>query len=208
MVYLFDMDGTLIDSMPTFGGAILNFLDDVGANYPDDVIKIVTPLGFAGTVKYFKEELKLTFTDEYILSALGNNMLDGYLNSIPAKPGVEDKLTELKNAGHVLAVLTASPHLTLDPCLKRLGLDKLFAKIWSSDDFGKTKADPSIYLDALNELGARPEECIFLDDNVGAVKAAKAAGLHAYGIYDESSSEFIEEMKSVAEKYIYGFSEL
>ena len=208
MVYLFDMDGTLIDSMPTFSGAIIKFLDEVGASYPEDVIKTVTPLGFAGTVKYFREKLKLELTDEFIMKSLGENMLAGYLYTIPSKPFVKEKLTELKAAGHTLAVLTASPHLTLDPCLARLGLDKLFDAIWSSDDFGKSKSDPSIYLDALDRLGVAPSECIFVDDNVGAVKAAKAAGLHSYGIYDPSSEEYKEEMRKEAEKYIMDFSEL
>lgn len=208
MLYLFDMDGTLIDSMPTFGAAIIKFLDDTGASYPDDIIKTVTPLGFAGTVRYFKEELKLDLADELILSSLGNNMLDGYFNTIPAKPFVKEKLTELKAAGHTLAVLTASPHLTLDPCLKRLGLDKLFDAIWSSDDFCKTKTDPTIYLDAAERLGIDVGDCIFVDDNIGAVMAAKEAGLHSYGVFDLSSREYAEEMRKVAEKYIMDFSEL
>ena len=59
MIYIFDMDGTLIDSMPTFGGAIMKFLDEQGVFYPDDLIRTVTPLGFAGTVKYLKDSFAL-----------------------------------------------------------------------------------------------------------------------------------------------------
>lgn len=208
MVYIFDMDGTLIDSMPTFAGAIIKFLDSIGAKYPSDVIRTVTPLGIRGTVKYIKEELSVELSENEIASALGDGMLAGYLYTIPAKDGVREKLKKLKDEGNTLAVLTASPHLTLDPCLKRLGLDVYFTKIWSSDDFGKSKNDPSIYLDALRLFNAKPEECIFLDDNIEAVRAAKAAGLHAYGIYDESAKDFTEEMRKVAERYITSFSEL
>ena len=208
MIYIFDMDGTLIDSMSTFGGAITKFLDELGIDYPDDLIRTVTPLGFAGTVKYLKESFGLALTDGEILNALGSNMLDGYLHTIPAKGGVRDKLEKLKAEGHTLAVLTASPHVTLDPCLKRLGIDGLFTKIWSSDDFGKQKTDPSIYLDAVKALGGEAGGAIFVDDNVEAVKAAKKAGLTAYGIYDKSGEAFIHEMKEVADRYLYNFSEI
>ncbi len=209
MTYIFDMDGTLIDSMPVFSKAIASFLDDIGVAYPDDLIKTVTPLGSRGTASYFIESLGVKgFTEEDIIASLGERMKKEYVESIPAKLYVKEKLCELKKAGHSLAVLTASPHLTLDPCLKRLGLYHLFKFVWSCDDFGKTKSDPRIYREAAYMLGTSPSGIIFVDDNIEAVKTAKAAGLHAYGVYDASSMEYEEEFRRVAERYIMNFSEL
>ena len=105
-------------------------------------------------------------------------------------------------------MLTASPHETLDPCLKRLGIDELFTNIWSCNDFGTTKADPNIYIEAAKRIGKDVSEIIFIDDNINADITAKSAGMTVYGIYDESSADYVDEMKKACEKYIYDFSEL
>lgn len=209
MHYIFDMDGTLIDSMPTYSHILRYYLDTNGLRYSSDLIKTVTPLGFDGTANYFIEHLGLKKTKQEMERDFKAAMLDAYTYEIPAKPCVSEALAALSAAGHHLHVLTASPHITVDPCLARLGLTPFFDHIWSSDDFsGLVKADPEIYGVVAERLGVAPADCIFVDDNLGAVTAAAKAGMHAYGIYDPSSEEYVEEMKKVAEKYIYHFAEL
>jgi len=91
---------------------------------------------------------------------------------------------------------------------KRIGIWDLFTNVWSCDDFENTKADPDIYKSAAKKIGECVENIIFIDDNVGAVKTAKLAGMMAYGIYDPSSSEYIDEMKAISDRYIVKLSEL
>ncbi len=207
MHYIFDMDGTLIDSMPSFGGAIIKFLNENKIKYPDDIIKTVTPLGFDGAAKYFIE-LGSEKTVEEIKKELGDNMIDAYTNTIPAKPHVEEALKKLVTEGHSISVLTASPHLTVDPCLKRLEIFDLFEYVWSCDDFGTSKADVNIYHEAAKRLNTSVSECVFLDDNLNAITVAKSSGMHVIGVYDPSSESYTKEMKETAEKYIYSFEEL
>ena len=208
MHYIFDMDGTLIDSMPSFAGAILRYLDESGIAYPPDVVATVTPLGFLGTANYFRETLGLTATIEEIGRDLGGLMLDAYRYTIPEKPHVTEALTRLRREGHSLHILTASSHLTMDPCLARLGLLDLVDNAWSSDDFGLIKAKPEIYCAVADRLGCTVEDCIFFDDNLGAITAAREAGMHTVGVYDESGKHAEEDMKATAERYIYDFSEI
>lgn len=208
MHYIFDMDGTLIDSMPSFGGAILRYLENNKIAYPPDVISTVTPLGFLGTAHYFIQKLGVTATVEEIARDLGLLMLDAYLHHIPAKPHVKETLAHLREEGHSLHILTASPHVTMDPCLERLGILPLVDNAWSSDDFGTVKAKPQIYRTVAAKLGVTVEDCIFFDDNIGAIQAAKEAGMHTVGVYDASSENAVEEMKKTAERYIYDFSEI
>ncbi len=208
MFYIFDMDGTLIDSMPSYGGAIIKFLEMNKITYPKDILKIVTPLGYAGAANYFIENLDCRFSVEEICNDFKQLMLDDYLYKIQAKSGVTKTLKALKSKSDSLSVLTASPHQTLDPCLKRLGIYDLFDKVWSCEDFGMTKADTEIYRQAAKILGTTVEECIFIDDNYNAVCTAKKAGMTAYGIYDDSSKEYVEDMKSISDKYLYTFEEL
>ena len=206
--YLFDFDGTLVDSMPTYVGLMLKILDDNHISYGDDLVKIITPLGFIYTAKYFREELGLDMPEEEIIALMRKYATYEYAHNIPAKSNVIAVLQELKARGADLNVLTASPHTSLDPCLKRLGLWDLFTNVWSCDDFGTTKADPNIYRIAAQRMGTAVENVLFLDDNFNADKTAKEAGMQVCGVYDDSSAEYISEMKSLCDMYIYDFKEL
>ena len=205
--YLFDFDGTLVDSMPTYVNAMLRILDENGITYGDDIVKIITPLGVLGTADYYiKMGLKLP-KDE-IIDLMKRYMAEEYFYNIPAKKNVISVLRQLKENGANLNVLTASPHITLDACLKRLSIYDLFTNVWSCDDFNTTKADPNIYVMAAKEIGEKVENVLFLDDNFNADKTAKAAGMKVCGVYDASSDEYTEEIKAITDYYIYDFSEL
>lgn len=205
--YLFDFDGTLVDSMPTYVAGMMKILEDYNIDYPDDVVKIITPLGYKGTAKYFRE-LGLDIPENELLAMMGAFALEQYTYHIKAKENVVSTLKKLKDNGVDLNVLTASPHAVLDVCLKRIGIYDLFTNVWSCDDFNTTKADPEIYRMAAERLGKPVEEILFLDDNYNADKTAKMAGMKVCGVYDSSSDDFVEDIKRVADFYIYDFSEL
>ena len=206
--YLFDFDGTLVDSMPNYVATMLRILDENQISYPDDIVKIITPLGSGGTARYFIEELGLKMEVAQVRALMGKYILDAYLHTIPAKAHVIEALKELKQRGASLNVLTASPHVVLDPCLKRLGMWDLFDNIWSCEDFGTTKTDPEIYRQAAQRMNTTVEKVLFLDDNYNADKAAKDAGALVCGVYDASSENYVEEIKSVSDFYIYDFTQL
>ena len=206
--YLFDFDGTLVDSMPTYGAVMKRILDENGVSYGDDIIKIITPLGFRGTAEYFVEVMGVKKSVESLMADMVSYCTHEYTYSIGEKPNVINTLRVLKARSDSLNVLTASPHTSLDPCLKRLGLFELFDNVWSCDDFGTTKADPEIYRMAAERMGRKVGEVIFHDDNLGADRTAKTAGMTVYGVYDDSSAEYVEDMKALCDRYIYDFSEL
>ena len=201
MTYLFDFDGTLVDSMPTYASQMLRILEETGTPYPEDVIKIITPLGYVGTAKYYLE-LGMPLSFEEITERMGRYMYEQYANNIQAKETVRETLLALRERGDSINVLTASPHLTLDPCLKRLGLFDLFDNVWSCNDFEMTKADPQIYVEAAKRLGKSVEEVLFLDDNLGACRTAMKAGMKVYGVYDDSSAEYTKEMSTEFDGYL------
>lgn len=206
--YLFDFDGTLVDSMPTFAGLMKRILDENGISYGEDLVKIITPLGYVGTAEYYVETMGVKKTREELIQTMHAYAVDAYTNDVPAKWGVIETLRAMKARGDSLNVLTASPHAVLDPCLKRLGIYDLFTYVWSCEDFGTTKSDPAIYRMAAEKLGVSVDGVIFVDDNLGADKTAKAAGMTVYGIYDDSSAEYVEEMRSATDGFAYDFSEL
>ena len=207
-IYLFDFDGTLVDSMPTFVSAMLRILDENHISYPSEITKIITPLGLNGTAEYYIHTLGLPMEKPKLIARMTEDMMDAYFHHISAKPNVEAVLKALKARGASLNVLTASPHITLDACLKRLGLWELFDNIWSCDDFSTTKSDPQIYVMAAERLQTSVENVLFLDDNLNADTVAKSAGMQVCGVYDDSSREYVDQIKAAADYYIYDFQEL
>ena len=199
MNWLFDFDGTLVDSMPTYASVMTRILDEN--------TKIITPLGYRDTARYFME-LGVLHTQEELVAQMTAYAEKEYALNVPAKPHVSEVLRELKARGDDLNVLTASPHTMLDPCLRRLGLYDLFTNVWSCEDFGMNKANPEIYRRAAEKIGAPVEEIWFLDDNLGADRTAKEAGMRVCGVYDDSSAEYEADIRAVADRYIRDFSEL
>ncbi len=205
--YLFDFDGTLVDSMPTYGALMLRILDEHHVSYGEDIIKIITPLGFVGTADYFIK-MGVDRPREELVERMIAYAVEAYTHRVPAKPHVVETLRTLRARGHSLNVLTASPHDTLDPCLKRLGIFDLFDNVWSCNDFGTTKADPNIYRMAAARMGVAVEEVTFLDDNYNADKTAKEAGMRVIGVYDDSSRDWADRIRAVADGYVTDFLEL
>ena len=206
--FLFDFDGTIVDSMPTYTKAVTSILDSESITYGNDLIKTVTPLGYKGTAEYYKDNFPISLTVDEMIEQMRDKMYHAYANEIKAKDTVIDTLHTLKSRGHSLNVLTASPHIVLDACLKRLGIYDLFDNVWSCEDFSTTKSDPNIYLKCADLLGVGVQEVIFLDDNYDADKTAKTAGAKVIGVYDAFSNEYVEDMKKICDGYIYKFEEL
>lgn len=206
--YLFDFDGTLVDSMPSFISVMLKILEENNIEYRNDIVKIITPLGYGGTAKYFIEKLGLKKPLDEILKTMNSYAYHEYAYNIIAKENVIETLKKLKEKGCSLNILTASPHTVLDVCLKRIGIFDLFDNVWSCEDFNTTKADVNIYKMVSEKLNKPIEEILFLDDNCNACKTSASSGMKVCGVFDKSSEDYVDEMKSICHHYINDFSEL
>lgn len=205
--HIFDLDGTIADSMGHWAKTMLSIVDDAGVDYPEDIIKRITPLGDVGISKYFIE-LGVPGSAEEIIDRMHDVAIPKYRDIIPAKEGVCEYIKALKSRGCRLFVLTASPHILVDPCLMRLGIFELFDGIFTTDDFGLSKSNPQIYHDLCTKARIDINETAFYDDNIIALKTGKEAGLFTVAVYDKASDEYISEIKVLAGEYIESFSEL
>lgn len=206
--YIFDFDGTLVDSMPSWAEKVLSILRGCGVAYPSDIINTVTPLGDRGTAEYFRDALGVPLSLEEMFARMDAFALPKYRDEIGIKDGVREYLARLKAAGCTLHVLTASPHKMVDPCLRRLGIFDWFDNVWSTDDFGMVKSDTAIYRAAAERIGVDVSDAVFFDDNLTAIRTARAAGMHAVGVYDASSDALTEEIREAADRYVYSLEEL
>ena len=204
--YLFDLDGTLIDSMSAWSNKMLKLLDEAGIDYPDNIIQIVTPLGDRGAAELFIE-MGLKMSADEAIQRMTDVSRYAYENEIELKKGVADFLKKAKSEGISLNILTASPHEMLDPVIKRNGVYDLFDNLFSCTDFGLSKSKPEIYFEAAKIMGADIEEITFFDDNLGAIKGAKSAGLKVVGVYDDFSKDDLDEIKATADLYANDFTE-
>ena len=207
-IYIFDFDGTLGDSMGFFAKKMLEILKDHQADYSEEIIKIITPLGYKGTAKYFIREFGLPYTVDELIAKMQEVLYPVYRDEVVLKPAVADYLKRKKKEGHSLNVLTASPFRVVEPVLKRGGVFDLFDHIWSCEDFNMTKDNPQIYCEAAARAGGNPKDVIFFDDNVEAIRTAASAGICTVGVYDDASLDYLEEIKAVADKFIYRFDEM
>ena len=207
-IFIFDLDGTLVDSMPIGVGIVVDFLEKRGVSLPSEMIKTLTPLGYKGVAAYYSENLGIPMTAAEIYAEFQRETIKAYGELVPLKKGVKETLEALKQKGFRLCVLTASPNNLTELCLKRLQIFHLFEKVWSIDDFNLTKADKGIYLAAAKRLGAEISDCVMVDDHLGVLKVAKAAGMATVGVYDEYSADFQEEIRAIADDYVAELSQI
>ncbi len=206
-VYIFDLDGTLIDSMPCFGAAMLSILDEEGIKYGSDMLNIVTPLGYTKTAEYYKS-LGAKASVEDMIHRIEAKLVYEYTNNIKLKPGVKDYLTKLTREGARLFVLTASPHLVTDVCLKNNGVYELFEEIWSVDDWGLSKSGTELFDKVALKIGCQNSEVHYFDDNLIAVENASKAGYNVYGCFDMHDEAGVQMLKKYSNTFVKTFEDL
>lgn len=208
-VYIFDLDGTLVDSMDGAVKVVLDYLTERGIAYPDDIVSTLTPLGFAGICKYYHEHFGIPKAPEEIYQDFQAGLTNLYAKEVPAKDGAERVLKTLQERGVRTFVLTGSPHAFLDVCIQRLGFTQYFENCWTAaEDFGYLKGDERLYKAVAERIGVPIEKCIMIDDGVKGLRKAHEAGMQTVGFYDSYSIADEQEMRSFADRYIYQFDEL
>lgn len=205
--FLFDFDGTLVDSMQIWARTHIRMLLKQKISIPKDYVQTITPLGNEGAALY-SVSLGLKMPPGEYMSELDKELVRQYNSNVYLKENVENKLRELKSSGICLHVLTASSHSYVDSCLRRFGVLELFDNVWSVEDFGLSKADKQIYIEAARRLSAEPKSCTMVDDNYSALCAARRAGLNTVAVYDKSSKNMEKAIREAADKYVYGFEEI
>lgn len=185
---IFDMDGTLIDSMPAWNRLGGDYLRSKGIEPPANWRSEIAPMTMLECGQY-ASRLGVPGTPGEIADELNEWMARQYRETIPAREGVRKYLRLCREAGIQMCVATATNRVLAEKCLRRLELWDFFAFLVSCEDIGKTKTSPDIYLLAARELGATPGEIVVYEDVLYPAETAKKAGFPVVGVYDPASGE-------------------
>ena len=206
-IHIFDLDGTLIDSVEYFGNGMKRILDENNIPYPDNIVDIVTPLGYSKSALYY-QSLGLNKSFDEIIARMQEILVYEYTNNIKLRPFVRDYLQKLKDEGERLFVLTASPHIVTDVCLQKNGVYDLFETVWSVEDYGIPKTKTELFDAVADKLGCKTSDIFFYDDNLTAIKTSKKAGCFVYGVYDRQDDAEKQEAADYCDKFINSFKDM
>ena len=181
---IFDMDGTLIDSNGVWREVDIAFLKKRGFPYTKEYYQGVAHTIFPKAAVFTKAYCNLQESTEEIMSEWMEMAGDAYATRVPVKPGVRAYLEQCRQKGERMIVLTSAVPEHCRSALTHLRLMPYFETIFFAHDLGLDKKDPDIFLLAAKECGVKPEECTLFDDSLDACRGAKAAGMHAIGVYD------------------------
>ncbi|WMJ80239.1 HAD family phosphatase [Clostridium sp. MB40-C1] len=205
---IFDMDGTLIDSMWVWTKIDIDFLKKRNLECPKNLKSKIEHLSFEQTAIYFKKNFNLEESIQEIMDEWNDMAFKEYKLNVKLKYGAKKYLDILKSAGIRIGLATSNCTLLLETGLKVNGIYEYFDVITTTDEVSRGKQFPDVYLLTAQKLGVKPEECIVFEDILPAIIGAKAAGMKVVGIHDEYSKNQEKDMISVADKYIYEYSEL
>lgn len=204
---IFDLDGTLIDSMPVWRNLGRDYLLSQGVCPPENIREILKPMSLLQAAAYFQSEFKIMLTTEEIIEGFNALAERQYRECVPLKPHVLELLRVLDEAGVKLCVATANSRSLAEAALCRLGVLRYFDFILTCSEAGSGKDDPAVFLQALEKLGTSMEETILFEDALHAVTTAKKAGFNVSGVFDASAACDVEAIRETADFYMNSFEE-
>lgn len=205
---IFDMDGTLTDSMPLWKNIGVKYLESQGITPKEDLFSALKTLTLEESAAYFQKEYGINKTVQEILDGANDLLKYAYNNTIPLKPGVPELLEKLKAKGVFLCIATATDKHLAEAALKRLGILDYFSFILTCRTGDSTKRKPDIFYKLTEMTGEKPEDIWVFEDALHAAKSAKTAGLNVLAVYDDSGKRNEEELRELADIYVNSLEEL
>lgn len=204
---IFDMDGTLVDSMVFWRRLGWEYLESKGVTGDlGDVMERIKPMTMSESARLFMDEFSLEGTPESIAEEMNAMMDKHYREDIPLKPGVREYIKKLHAAGVKMCVASATAEELMEECLSRLDAAKYFQFLLSCESVGAGKSQPDIYYEATKRLGVSPNEIAVYEDALYAARTAKMAGFYTVGVYDESSEKHWEQLREIADETIFDWT--
>jgi len=206
---IFDLDGTLLDSMWLWSEITEKLLQNHGFAYTKELALALKTLSFKHAAAYLKKNLPIKLSEEEIIAELMGLSHQKYLYELQLKPHAHDFLKLLKSYGTQMCLATASNKLNVSAALNRLEIASYFDFTITSEDIATGKENPAIFYLCANRFGATPAEITVFEDALHAIVTARSAGFKVIGIYDKfAGREDAAQIKALCKQYVVDFAEL
>ncbi len=203
---IFDVDGTLLDSMFTWRHRGEIYLESLGIKPREGLHLDVRRMGFIEAPKMIKEEYSLTSSPEEICDEM-MKVVNNYYQTCPqVKEGTIEFLEELKKNGVKMCIATATDRHMVEPGLINAGIRDYFDEIFTCGGLSTNKTKPFIFEKAMEFLGTSKEDTVIFEDALYAVRTAKKAGFFVTGIFDEQEPEQ-EEFRALCDVFVYNLKD-
>ena len=200
---IFDMDGTLVDSMTYWRNLASEFLESKGIPVVSPAVsERIRPMTMTESAALFIEEYGLSGTAESVAAEMNAMMDEHYRRDIPLKPGAAAYLEALHRRGVTMCVASATAEDLMDACLTRLGVAHYFSFLLSCETVGTGKNRPDVYWESAKRLGAQPKEIAVFEDALYAANTAKQAGFYTIAVRDDSNQPHWETLSALADEVI------
>ena len=205
---IFDLDGTLVDSMGVWADIDALFFQKRGLVMPDDYVEAVKTMDYAEAARYTIERFCLPDSSAAVQEEWHTMAVEQYEKHVPLKPFVREYLNQLASQGVAIGLATVSNASLYQPVLAHHEVAHFFQACVSIDQVIGDKSKPDIFLAVAAKLGVSPEHCVVYEDALRGVMGALAAGMQVVGVYDKSSAKDETRLRQLCQRYIYHFGEL
>ncbi|NLM36682.1 MAG: HAD family phosphatase [Firmicutes bacterium] len=199
---IFDLDGTILDSIPIWEQAAEVFLHSMGIEAEKGLGKTMFTMSMQQGAAFLKERYLSEWEVEAIIAGINRTIEDFYFAQVPLKDGAAEFLKAMKQAGIKMVAATSSDRRVVEGALKRLKIMDCFARIFTCTEIGAGKDQPDIYLAAAAFMGTRPEETWVFEDALYALETAKKAGFRTVGVFDAFSAGDQGKIKEISDFYL------
>lgn len=199
---IFDLDGTILDSMSIWDKAAEMFLNSMGIEAEHGLGKAMFSMSMTNGAEYLKDRYLLDMDVDAIMAGINNTIENFYYYQVQLKEGVEHCLKDMEQTGIKMVAATSSDRQVVERALKRLNVMSFFERIFTCTEIGVGKVKPDIYLAAAEYMGTPPKDTWVFEDALYAIQTAKNAGFRTVGVFDNSSIVNLEEIKRISDIYL------
>lgn len=203
---IFDVDGTLLDSMTVWDHLGEDYLRALGLTPEANLSEILAPLSLQQAAEYFQRFYGVKGSTGEIINGIQGMLASFYRDKAQPKPGVAAFLRNLQQKGVKMCIATATEAPLVDAALRRCGIRAYFSEIFTCTAVGHSKTEPAIFRAAHAHLGSPKAETFVFEDAFHAAKTAKNDGFPVVAVYDPSETQQ-EKMRAIADWYLGDFSD-
>ena len=184
---IFDVDGTLLESMEIWETAASLYLRKLGICPQAELSRILYAMSMEEGAKYLIQTYHLLYDEATIIDGIYQVIADFYQYEVRTKKGVKEFLLSLSSKQIPMVIATSGNRELVEVALKRLGIRSYFQEIFTCSDLQTTKAEPTIYTEAAAFLSLNPKETMVFEDALFALETAYLAGFPTTRVYDKFS---------------------